>query len=159
MAMGTRFLLTSDSNVGDQVKDIYLQTDVNGTVVTTAVDGMPHRVLRTELVDKLVKSGPIGRLPRAARNALAFQKESGTPWSAMLKEGVAMKQGHEMGWSQVVMAANTPMLLKASMVEGRPDLGLMTSGQVVGLIEDIPSCAELIDRIVAQATEVLSRLA
>ena len=28
-----------------------------------------------------------------------------------------MKQGHEMGWSQVVMAANTPMLLKASMLE------------------------------------------
>src|SRR6185437_1999993 len=47
MAMGTRFLLTSDSNVSEQVKAIYLSTDVNGTVVTTAVDGMPHRVLRT----------------------------------------------------------------------------------------------------------------
>jgi len=33
------------------------------------------------------------------------------------------------------------------------------SGQVVGLIDDIPSCAELIDRIIAQATEVLGRLA
>ena len=159
VAMGTRFLLTSDSNVGDKVKEIYLSTDVNGTIVTTAVDGMPHRVLRTELVDKLVKANPIQRLPRAARNALAFQKESGTPWSAMLKEGVAMKSGHEMGWSQVVMAANTPMLLKASMVEGRPDLGLMTSGQVVGLIEDIPSVEELITRIVTQAAGVLERLA
>ena len=42
------------------------------------------------------------------------------------------------------MAANTPMLLKASMVDGRADLGLMTSGQVVGLIEDLPSVEELI---------------
>jgi NAD(P)H-dependent flavin oxidoreductase YrpB (nitropropane dioxygenase family) len=158
MAMGTRFLLTSDSTVSQAVKEIYLQAGVDGTVVTTAVDGMPHRVLRTELVDRLVKAGPVSRLPRAARNAIAFQKESGTPWSAMIKEGMAMKSGHEMGWSQVIMAANTPMLLKASMVQGRPDLGLMTSGQVVGLIEDLPSVEELISRIVAQAAEVLERL-
>jgi NAD(P)H-dependent flavin oxidoreductase YrpB (nitropropane dioxygenase family) len=159
VGMGTRFLLTSDSNVSRAVKEVYLSTDVNGTVVTTAVDGVPHRVLRTELVDRLVKAGPIGRLPRAVRNAIAFQQESGTPWAALLREGRAMKSGHELGWSQVVMAANTPMLLKASMVDGRADLGLMTSGQVVGLIEDLPSVDELITRIVRQAGEALERLA
>ncbi len=158
IGMGTRFLLTSDSNVSNAVKDVYLSMDVNGTVVTTAVDGVPHRVLRTELVDKLVRTPAVGRLPRAARNALAFQKESGTKWSDMLREGAAMKKGHELAWSQVLMAANTPMLLKASMVDGRTDLGLMTSGQVVGLIEDLPSVDELITRIVQQAAEVLERL-
>jgi NAD(P)H-dependent flavin oxidoreductase YrpB (nitropropane dioxygenase family) len=158
IGMGTRFLLTSDSTVSSEVKEVYLSTGVDGTIVTTAVDGMPHRVLRTELVDRLVKAGPIGRLPRAARNAVAFKKESGTPWTAMLREGAAMKSGHELGWSQVIMAANTPMLLKASMVEGRTDLGLMTSGQVVGLIEDLPSVEELITRIVRQAGEVLEGL-
>ena len=56
------------------------------------------------------------------------------------------------------MAANTPMLLKASMVDGRADLGLMTSGQVVGLIDDLPSVDELIDRIVNDAVAVLTRL-
>jgi NAD(P)H-dependent flavin oxidoreductase YrpB (nitropropane dioxygenase family) len=70
-----------------------------------------------------------------------------------------MKAGHELAWSQVIMAANTPMLLKASMVDGRADLGLMTSGQVVGLIEDLPSVEELITRIIKQAGEVLERLA
>ncbi len=159
MGMGTRFLLTSDSNVSNTVKEVYLSTGVDGTIVTTAVDGMPHRVLRTELVDKLVKAGPISRLPRAARNAIAFQKESHTPWTDMLREGAAMKKGHELGWSQVIMAANTPMLLKASMVDGRADLGLMTSGQVVGLIEDLPSVEELISRIVMEAGQVLDRLA
>ena len=76
----------------------------------------------------------------------------------MLREGAAMKKGHELGWSQVIMAANTPMLLKASMVDGRADLGLMTSGQVVGLIEDLPSVEELITRIVTEAGETLERL-
>jgi NAD(P)H-dependent flavin oxidoreductase YrpB (nitropropane dioxygenase family) len=56
------------------------------------------------------------------------------------------------------MAANTPMLLKAAMVDGRPDLGVMAAGQVVGVIDDVPSCAELIDRIMAQATQTLATL-
>ena len=54
------------------------------------------------------------------------------------------RRGGELTWAQVLMAANTPMLLRAAMVDGRPDLGLMSSGQVAGLIEDLPSCAELI---------------
>src|ERR1700712_792071 len=159
MGMGTRFLLTSDSNVSNAVKEVYLSTGVDGTIVTTAVDGMPHRVLRTELVDKLVKAGPISRLPSAIRNGLAFQKESGISLTNMLKEGKAMKAGHELPWSQVIMAANTPLLLRSSMADGRADLGLMTSGQVVGLIEDLPSVEELISRIITQAGEVLDRLA
>lgn len=51
VAMGTRFLLTSDSSVPDGVKQRYLASDLAGTVVSTRVDGMPHRVLRTELVE------------------------------------------------------------------------------------------------------------
>ena len=70
-----------------------------------------------------------------------------------------MRRTQELTWSQVLMAGNTPMFLRAAMVEGRTDLGVMASGQVVGLIEDLPSCQQLIDRIVAQASEVLHRLA
>ncbi len=57
IAMGTRFLLTSDSPVADQVKQVYLASDVTGTVVTTRVDGVPHRVLRTPLVQQLEQAG------------------------------------------------------------------------------------------------------
>jgi len=158
IAMGTRFLLTSDSAVSQQVKEVYLGKGVTDTVVTREVDGVPHRVLRTELVEELGKSHTLGRLVRAARNAVAFQKLSGTSWSSFVREGLAMKKNAELSWSQVVMSANTPMLLKAAMVDGRPDLGIMSSGQVVGLLEDLPSCQELLDRIVAEATAVLERL-
>jgi NAD(P)H-dependent flavin oxidoreductase YrpB (nitropropane dioxygenase family) len=50
------------------------------------------------------------------------------------------------------------MLLRAAMVDGRPDLGLMSSGQVAGLIDDLPSCAELISRVTAEAESRLARL-
>ena len=45
------------------------------------------------------------------------------------------------------------------MVDGRTDLGLMSSGQVAGLIDDLPSCAELIESIMAEAGHTLDRLA
>jgi NAD(P)H-dependent flavin oxidoreductase YrpB (nitropropane dioxygenase family) len=97
-------------------------------------------------------------MPRALRNALAFKKLSGTPWRSIVEEGLAMRRNQNLSWSQVVMAANTPMLLKAAMVDGRPDLGVMSSGQVVGVIGDLPTVAELIARIVDEAESTLKRL-
>ena len=115
-------------------------------------------MLRTELVDALERSGRATSLWRAARNAVAFKQLSGAKWSDIIREGIAMKRAQELSWSQVVMAANTPMLIKLALVDGRPDIGVMASGQVVGLIGDLPSCAELVQRIVAEADGVLDRL-
>ncbi len=41
VAMGTRFLLTSDSTVPDAVKERYLQAALDGTVVSTPPVGNP----------------------------------------------------------------------------------------------------------------------
>ena len=158
IAMGTRFLLTSDSPVPDAVKRVYLASDLTGTVVTTQVDGVPHRVLRTPLVERLEQAGRLARGVRSARNAAAFRGISGLSWPEMVRQGRAMRRGTELTWGQVLMAANTPMLLRAAMVDGRPDLGLMSAGQVAGLIDDLPSCADLITRIMSEAEKCLARL-
>ena len=158
IAMGTRFLLTQESTVPDAVKQRYLAQPVTGTVVTTKVDGVPHRVLRTELIEQLERSGSATGLLRALRNAIAFQRLSGTPWRSLLSEGRAMRRNHGLSLAQVLMAANTPMLLRAAMVEGNPDLGVMSSGQVVGVLGDLPSVSELIERIMAEADATLSAL-
>ncbi|MFZ9425772.1 MAG: NAD(P)H-dependent flavin oxidoreductase [Ilumatobacteraceae bacterium] len=160
IAMGTRFLLTSDSSVPQSVKDYYLGKGVLDTVVSVQVDGVPHRVLRTELVDQLESGGgKLLAIPRAGINALRFRKMTGAKLSDMMREGLAMKKSMDLTWTQMVMAANTPMLLKLSLVDGRTESGVMASGQVVGIIDDLPSCAELVDRIISQANSVLSDLA
>lgn len=159
IAMGTRFLLTTDSPVADAVKAIYLASDVTGTVVTTKVDGVPHRVLRTPLTDRLDRAGRIAGLVRSARAAGSFRAVSGLGWGQLISQGAALRRGADLSWAQVLMAANTPTLLRAAMVDGRPDLGLMSSGQVAGLIEDLPSCAALIDSIIEQASQRLAELA
>jgi NAD(P)H-dependent flavin oxidoreductase YrpB (nitropropane dioxygenase family) len=51
------------------------------------------------------------------------------------------------------------MLLKASLVDGHTESGVMASGQVVGIIDDLPTCSDLINRIISQANEVLISLA
>lgn len=158
IAMGTRFLLTSDSTVPDAVKAEYLKATVKDVTVTTAVDGLPHRMLRTELVDSLERAGRTRALVRAVRHAAGFRKLSGLSWPQMVRDGLAMKHGKDLSWSQVLLAANTPMLLKASMVEGRTDLGVMASGQVAGVIDDLPSCAELVSRVMAEAQQALQSL-
>jgi NAD(P)H-dependent flavin oxidoreductase YrpB (nitropropane dioxygenase family) len=156
--MGTRFLLTSDSPVADAVKRVYLASDVTGTLVTSRADGLPHRLLRTPLVDRLDREGRLGGLLRAARSAAAFRRASGQTWPELIREGRAMRHGTGLTWAQVLMAANTPVLLRAAMVDGHPEAGLMPSGQVAGLIEDLPSCAELIARIMTEAEQRLASL-
>jgi NAD(P)H-dependent flavin oxidoreductase YrpB (nitropropane dioxygenase family) len=158
IAMGTRFLLTSDSPVPDSVKRLYLAATVADTVVTDALDGIPQRLLRTPFVERLARDGSIARLLRSARSAATFRRLTGSTWPAMAREGLAMRRSHDLALGQVLLAANTPALLRAAMIDGRPDFGVMATGQVTGLIEDLPSCAELIDRIVAEAEAVLGRL-
>ncbi|MFE9408988.1 NAD(P)H-dependent flavin oxidoreductase [Streptomyces sp. NPDC006704] len=158
IAMGTRFLLTSDSTVPDAVKARYLAATVNDVTVTRAVDGLPHRMLRTELVALLEGAGRARALAHALRRASGFRKISGLSWARLVRDGLAAKHGKDLTWSQTLLAANAPMLLRASMVEGRTDLGVMASGQVAGVIEDLPSCAELITRVMAEASSTLSAL-
>ncbi len=159
IAMGTRFLLTRESTVPDSVKQLYLTHGLDGTVVTKRVDGMPHRVLRTELVERLDSSSAAVGLAHAVRNAGRFKKLTKLRWRDMVREGLATKHGKDQTWAQMIMAANTPMLLRAGLVDGDTHAGVLASGQVVGMLDDLPTCAELITGIVAQAEKIIAELA
>lgn len=159
IAMGTRFLLTQESRVPVDIKGLYTKASVFDTVVTTALDGAPQRVIRTETVDGLEKAPTLLKLPAAARRALAFRKQTGTPLSALVKEGLAMRKSQNLTWAQLTMAANAPMLIKAALVDGDPSVGVLPTGQVTGVISELPTVAELIEAIVQEANETLDRLA
>ncbi len=159
IAMGTRFLLTSDSKVPDAVKRLYLEASVGDTVVTDALDGVPQRLLRTEVTRRLAAQGRAARLARSVRSAASFRRLTGSTWRDLGREGLAMHREHGLPAGQVLLAAAAPAMLRAALVEGRPEYGVMATGQVTGVIDDLPSCAELIERIVAQAQAVLGRLA
>ena len=48
------------------------------------------------------------------------------------------------------MSANSPAIILKAMVEGSPHEGAMPSGQVAGIIKNLPSCKELIDQIMEE---------
>ena len=155
VGMGTRFLLTADSSVPDEVKRLYLSYGLDGTVVTDKVDGMPHRMLRTELVEQLEGGSRVRRLVPTARRTVEFKRDSGMTWRQVLADGRSMKRGSERTWSQMMLAANTPTMLKAGLVEGDTDAGVLACGQVVGLLDDLPTCEELVSRVVTEAADRL----
>ncbi len=70
---------------------------VTDTVVTTAIDGYPQRVVRTELVDELETVVARHPVPQGAvRRALEFRKLTGTSYRALLTEGLAMKRNQDL---------------------------------------------------------------
>lgn len=151
IGMGTRFLLTSDSTVPEPVKRQYLKFGYDGTVVTRKADGMPHRLLRTPFVESLVSERSYRHVVPTIRRTLAYKRMSGASWRELAADGWSMTRSSERSWSQTMQAANTPMLIKAGLVDGDTHAGMLASGQVVGAIDDLPSCAELVDRVVAEA--------
>ncbi|MGK2930043.1 MAG: NAD(P)H-dependent flavin oxidoreductase, partial [Acidimicrobiales bacterium] len=158
IAMGTRFLLTAESRVPDVTKARYLAAGVTDTVVTTAIDGAPQRVIRTEVVDEIERSSALTRFPKAAMAALRFRSDTGTSVRDLVREGLAMRRNQDLSWAQLALAANAPMLIKASMVDGKPDVGILPTGQVTGMIDELPTVAEVIAEILREADATLARL-
>lgn len=158
IAMGTRFLLTRESPVPDAVKRLYLDTQITGTVVTRAIDGKPQRVIRTELVDRLERSGRGRNLLRALGHALRFRALTGARVTDLLAEAWAMRKSQELSLAETLMAANAPMLTRASMALGHLETGILPTGQVVGLIDELPTVAQVIERIMDEADATLRRL-
>ena len=78
-------------------------------------------------------------------------------WLELARDGRAMRRAQGRTLAQLALAANTPVMLKAGLVEGDTSAGVLAAGQVVGVIDDLPSCEELVDRVVTRAAEELRR--
>lgn len=158
IAMGTRFLLTRESPVPKATHDRYLAAQVDDVIVTRQIDGLPQRVVRNELVARLEASSGIGRLLRALRSGLAYRRVSGASVRELIRAATALRRGEKLTRSQTIMAANAPILARKAMTEGDPVHGYLPGGSVAGVIEDLPSCAELIERIITEAERALASL-
>jgi NAD(P)H-dependent flavin oxidoreductase YrpB (nitropropane dioxygenase family) len=158
VAMGTRFLLTADSPVPRTTLERYLKVkDPAAIRTTTAVDGLPHRMIDNALVDRLEAGGPVRRLFTALRSAWHWKQRTGMSFLYMVRTAFeALEDGDSM--AQALMAANAPVLIQRAMVEGNPEEGVLPSGQAAAAIDDLPSVADLIPRIVADAEARIAAL-
>lgn len=160
IAMGTRFLLTSDSPVPRETLQRYLDCRDPAVIVrSTAMDGLPQRMIMNEVLTELEKAGSLKKLWLAFRNGLAFRAHTGASLLGLFKSAIAMHREDGLTPAQAIMSANAPMIIQKAMVDGEPSRGVLPSGQVAGVIDELLSCEELINGIVAEAEQRLTQLA
>lgn len=150
IAMGTRFMMTQESPVPENTKDAYLQAGIDEISVTKKFDGLPHRLIFNKYIQNIDKSNPLKLFFISLKSAWKYKQISQASFGDIVKSFFAMLRGDDLSISQTIMAANSPAVIQKAMVEGNPDQGAMPSGQVAGIIKEIPSCENLVKEIIEQ---------
>lgn len=158
IAMGTRFLMTSDSPVPDRSKAAYQRAGTGDIIVTTKIDGIPQRMILNPAMQRIEASGRIAMWKRALEAALEMKRQSGASLFELLGAARAMTSHGEMSLPQAMMAAAAPMLIQRGVVRGDAENGLMATGLVGGRLADLPSCEQLLTAIEQDARARLTEL-
>lgn len=158
IAMGTRFMMSADSPTPDATKAEYLKSDVLKIPISTKLDGLPQRMILNGTLDDLERSTKLGMLIRALQNGMKYKSQTGMSLAQTIKTAWGMASKTDMTLGQTMMAGNAPMIIQKAMVDGKPDEGVLPSGQIAGLIDDQPSCAEIISKIISDAETHLKRV-
>jgi NAD(P)H-dependent flavin oxidoreductase YrpB (nitropropane dioxygenase family) len=159
VAMGTRFMMTSDSPVPTGPKTAYVKAGTADIVVSTKVDGIPQRMILNPLLRRIEASGKTAMWLRAVEAGLEMKRQTGMGWADVLRTARSMTAHGEMPLAQAMMAAAAPMMIQRAVVSGDANNGLMATGMVAGRLADLPDCQQLIDSIMAEAEARLTALA
>lgn len=160
IAMGTRFLLTEESPVPAATLECYLSVSDPAIIrVSLAVDGLPQRMIDNPTLQRLERSGVVRQTWQAVRSAWHYKQQAGlSPFQSLRVALGAWRADSELSLSMAARAANAPQLIRLALNEGRPDDGVLPSGQVAANIDRLQSCAHVIETIVVQARQRLLAL-
>ena len=156
VAMGTRLMATQESPLHENFKQLSIQKDVYDTIYSKKFDGLWCRVQDTPAARKATKRGlfPFGYL-QAIPNSRAIAQQIGLPYWKLFVGVLAS------GWDnakQLAYMANAFKQIRVATELGDVDKGVLPVGQVQGLMHDIPTVQECIDRTVKEAEEVITNL-
>jgi len=154
ISMGTRFILTQESDVHDNFKQLCLKATEQDTVYGDVFDGLPGRALKSPGAEAMMKGGfPLLQSVSSALEVkrilkLSFLKFIALSWS--------MAKSDE-GKNLLIQArsANGAIHHLKAINDGDLKEGFLFAGQSVGGINDIPTSKELIERIVQEAEKSL----
>lgn len=119
--MGTRFMLTKESPLHPDVKQLMLQAGERDTVLIGRTYKDSSRLLKNRIVE----------------------------------EALALEHSKPVTYADLYPLIGAPRWMKAAET-GDLEGGAFPAGMVVGLIDDLPTCAELITRIMREAEEIVT---
>ncbi|MBW2599048.1 MAG: nitronate monooxygenase [Deltaproteobacteria bacterium] len=157
ISMGSRFMVTKESMVHDNFKQLCLEATEQDTLYDNVFDGMDGRVLKTKEAEAMTKRGfPIVESIKGALLVKKLFKLSFLKFAGLSIEMVRAEEGHPL----MVLARQAVGNMKhmKALNEGDVEGGILFAGQCCGGIKDVPTVKELIDRTIAEAEETLGRL-
>ena len=188
VGMGTRLSITKESPVHQLAKQKQLECGIEDTIYSNRFDALYCRILKTPSAEKAIKEGrnlmkgfmasfDIAKSldlswMKLATSTLAGSKKdkSAKPKSPEQKSDSGQKQkkqgslfkklmkGPQTGMNLAHMA-QAYVAIKKATEEGDLEKGVYVSGQVQGIIHDIPTVAEVINRTVEEFTKIQKDMA
>lgn len=153
VAMGTRFATASESPLHDRTRRELLARDTGDTLYSDRFDGMDCRVLRAPGAERMLRERP-GLLAalRASRELAQERRVSPLRLVAqVLRRGPA-------DTLRLSRMAGAQEAMRRAIEDGDLERGVQPAGQVLGMIEDSPSAAELLARIALEAESARERV-
>jgi enoyl-[acyl-carrier protein] reductase II len=149
IAMGSRLSMTKESPVHELTKKASLEKGIEDTLYSKRFDGLYCRLMKTSSAEKAIRKGM--NLPRAFLASFTIAKQMNLPWAKVVI-GI-MAQGPK---TMIELAHMATAFSKIQLATEKGDLekGVHLIGQAQGLINDIPTVAEIIRRTVSQATAI-----
>ena len=153
IGMGTRLSMTKESPVHDAAKQAQIAAGIEDTIYSDRFDGLWCRMLSTDSAKKAVRRGM--NPPKAAIASIGIARDLKLPWPKLVAGTLA--KGRETVVRLIHMATAFKAIQLATE-EGDLDKGVHLSGQVQGLIQDLPTVAELIERTMEEARQTCARM-
>jgi len=148
ISMGTRFMLTQECDMHPNAKELSLKATVEDTICSEKIDGLPGRWLKNPAAIRMAE----GRLPlfQAFSSALRIKRMIDVPFIKLFLGGLRQR-----GVQDLARQALSLKGLQVAIDNGDLETGVLPMSQAIGLIKDIPTCKEVIERTVAEAQELV----
>lgn len=157
ISMGTRLMLTKESMVHENFKQLCLKSTEMDTLYGSVFDGMPGRVMKTPAAEQLMKGGfPLVEAFKGAKEVKDMLKLSMGQFIAMSFKMMNQEEGSPL-WVQARGAVGNRRHMKA-LYDGDVKEGILFAGQDLGGIRDLPTVQELFDRTVAEAKAQVDKI-
>jgi enoyl-[acyl-carrier protein] reductase II len=153
IAMGSRFSNTVESPVHENAKKLTIEKGITDTIYSERFDGMPARAMDTPGARKAMKRR--AGVWDAFLSSFEIAKEMNMPYHKLVMQTFSAGL---VKMIKLVYLAKGFRSFRWSIVDGDCDKGVYPIGQVTGLINDVPTVAELLERIEAEAKQAQAKI-
>jgi enoyl-[acyl-carrier protein] reductase II len=163
ISMGSRLAASKEAEVADTVKETWVKATEEDTIIDPAFDGINCRVLRNKAAEDLLKKKAIPLFDSYSA-AMYMKKTLNLSWGQLYNTANNLRRqqigigGGQRGLASAMRFAVGSRLFSKATVEGDTVNGILMMGQTAGRIKDIPTVAEIIERTVKEAEQILARM-